>query len=310
VEVRPYAADLQAGWNAFNAAARNGHFMFDRNFMDYHADRFGDASLVFLEEQELVGLIPANRSGEVIHSHQGLTFGGLIVADARTEQIMAMLDAAAESWRAAGASRLLYKAMPWIYHRRPSQEDHYWIFRAGGTLVRRDLSVSINYRDARPISKRRRRGADKAARAGLSVSRSRDFGAYWALLESNLRDRHGVAPTHSLAEIERLSAAFPEQIALYVAQTADGEIRAGVVLFLTATVAHAQYISASEEGRQVGALDQVFSHLIETFSTTHAYFDFGVSNEDQGRTLNSGLIRQKEEFGASGVPHDFYAIDL
>ena len=62
-----------------------------------------------VEDGEIVALLPLNLAGGEAWSHQGLTFGGLIVADARTEQIMAMLDAAAESWRAAGASRFMVK---------------------------------------------------------------------------------------------------------------------------------------------------------------------------------------------------------
>lgn len=36
-------------WNAFNAESKNGLFMFDRDYMDYHSDRFVDNSLMFYE---------------------------------------------------------------------------------------------------------------------------------------------------------------------------------------------------------------------------------------------------------------------
>jgi hypothetical protein len=123
MEIVPFTPSLATAWNALNRDARNGHFLFDRGFMDYHADRFSDASLMALDAGQPVALIPANRSGDAIHSHQGLTFGGLVVDTARATDVLAILDGSAAHWRADGARQLLYKPLPWIYHRRPAQED-------------------------------------------------------------------------------------------------------------------------------------------------------------------------------------------
>ena len=38
------------------------------------------------------------------------------------------------------------------------------------------------------------------------------------------------------------------------------------------------------------------------------FFDFGISNEAQGRKLNQGLSYWKESFGASTIVHDFYEV--
>lgn len=40
------------------------------------------------------------------------------------------------------------------------------------------------------------------------------------------------------------------------------------------------------------------------------YFDFGISNENNGRFLNRGLIAQKEGFGARTIVHDFYELSI
>jgi hypothetical protein len=300
---------LAKAWNAFNAAARNGHFLFDRGFMDYHAERFDDASLMLFEEDRLVGLIPASRRGEEIVSHGGLTFGGLVIDRAGTAQVMAMLDACAEAWVRVGASRLTYKAMPAIYAQAPADADRYWLFRQGAALVRRDISAAIDYRSRGLVSSRRVRGAKKAAAAGLRFQRSSGWSAFWPLLAEVLESRHGAAPVHSVAEIEKLAGRFPEEIALFTAQRAD-RIVAGVVMFRSRIVAHAQYIAADEEGRETGALDGLFEHLIALHARDWRYFDFGISNTDQGRVLNEGLMRQKEEFGASALACDFYELAI
>jgi len=307
MEVRAYAPAMADAWNAFNAEARNGHMLFDRGFMDYHADRFADASLVAVEDGRVRGLLPANRDGAAIWSHQGLTFGGLVVSDAGAVEIARMLDLSAAAWREAGAASLTYKALPPIYHRRPAQDDLHWLFRRGASLVRRDLTTAIDRREPGAMSKRRTRGAGKARAAGLSFGASDRWDDFWVVLSAVLAERHGAAPAHSAAEIRLLAARFPEAITLHTAQRGEA-IMAGVVLFRTPQVCHAQYIAAGEEGRANGALDGLFAHLIA--ENRSAWFDFGHSTVDQGHTLNEGLVRQKEEFGGSGVAHDAYRLEL
>jgi hypothetical protein len=309
LEVRPYDASRAQAWNAFNAGGRNGHLLFDRGFMDYHADRFADASLMAFEGETLVGLLPANVSGDTVWSHQGLTFGGLVVNDVRAVEVTAILDACAAAWAGQGARKLVYKALPAIYHRRPAQEDLSWLYRRGARLARRDLSTAIDLTAPGPVSSRRARGARKAAGAGVTFGRSDRWGDYWALLETVLAARHGAAATHSLAEIKLLAVRFPEAITLHIAER-EGEVLAGVVMFRSGPVAHAQYIATGDEGRTLGALDGLFLHLIEGERGIRRWFDFGHSTTDQGHTLNEGLVRQKEEFGGGGVVHDVYELDL
>jgi len=304
-----YEPAMAAAWNAVNRAARNGHFMFDRGFMDYHADRFADASMTLWADGRLAAILPASRAGDEVVSHGGLTFGGLVNDDLGVSDTLAALDAVAAAWAMQGARRLTYKPSPAIYHLRPAQEDLYWLFRREAPLVRRDVTAAIDYRARGAVSSRRTRGARKAAKAGVAFRRVDGWGAYWTLLEGVLQGRHGVRPTHSLAEIELLAGRFPGEIELHVAE-GDGELQAGVVMFVTPQVAHAQYIAASEAGRETGALDGLFEHLIHGYSGRSRYFDFGISNTEQGRVLNEGLIRQKEEFGASAVAHDFYEVAL
>ena len=307
METVPYSPAMIESWNGFNHTARNGHFMFDRGYMDYHADRFEDASLVVLDEGRIAGLIAANRQGEVIYSHQGLTFGGLVSETAGTAEVMRMLDACVLTWKAQGVRQLIYKALPWIYHRRPAQEDLYWLFRRDAQLIRRDITTAIDLRSPGRRSGQRERGGRKAEKAGLVFARSDRWRDFWGLLTRVLSARHGAEPVHSVAEIERLAAAFPDSIRLETAER-DGSILAGVVMFESAQVAHAQYIAVGGEGRTLGALDGLFLHLIRAGAGSR-FFDFGISNTDQGYTLNEGLVGQKEAFGGSAVAHDFYRLD-
>jgi hypothetical protein len=308
--VEPYRPSDEASWDAFLRASKNGTFLFARSYMDYHSDRFRDHSLVVRAGGEVVALLPANRVGDEVHSHQGLTYGGLVTSDAMTTPAMlAVLGSVVAHLRAEGIRRLHYKTVPWIYHRIPAEEDRYALFRADAVLTRRDVLVVIPAGRRGPVQARRRRGAAKAARHGVVVAESADWGPYWAMLTDHIQARYGVPPVHSLAEIELLASRFPHGIRLFTATRRD-EVLAGVVIFESAMVAHVQYIGSSGHGRETGALDAVFLHLLEGVFADKPYFDFGISNEQQGRILNRGLIEQKEGFGARAVVHDFYEVDV
>lgn len=295
-------------WNEVNRFARNGHFLFDRGFMEYHADRFSDWSLIARDGDTPVALLPANRVGQTVYSHQGLTFGGFILSDrASTSRLLRVFEATAAYLTSEGVSRLVYKAVPAIYHARPASEDLYGLFRLGALLVRRDLSTTIDYGRRGPTSSRRGRGMRKAQQSGTAFGESDRWDAFWSILTATLAERHGVAPVHSLAEISLLAQRFPDNIRLFVATEHDAVV-AGTVVFETATVAHAQYISSSPRGRESGALDGLFEFVIQRYQSTKRFFDFGISSEDGGRKLNEGLLAQKEEFGGSAITHDVYEL--
>ncbi len=311
MRIERYAARDRDRWNDFVRASRNGTFLFDRDYMDYHADRFSDHSLLACDDGgRLLALLPAHGAGEKLVSHGGLTYGGFIVDDRMTAS--AMLDifaAASEAMRRDGFSKLVYKSIPHIYHRAPAEEDLYALFRAGARVTRRDHLAVIDGRAPLARQERRERSARKAAKLGLTVRETQDFAAYWPILSANLESKYGVRPVHTLDEILLLHSRFPQRIRLFAAY--DGEaMRAGVVVYVSDVVCHAQYIGASEEGREQGALDAVFDHLIGAFAGVTRYFDFGTSTERNGTVLNTGLAEFKEGFGARTVVHDHYEVDL
>lgn len=308
---RHYVPEADRGlWDDFVCSARNATFLHRRDYMDYHADRFTDASLIVADAGRTVALFPANlRADGSICSHGGLTYGGLITAASATQQTV--IDAFAainDLLRAEGRSRVDYKPLPHIYHRLPAEEDLYALFATcGAVLSSRAVSSAIDTSNRLRLTENRRRGAKKAAAAGVTVGRSDDFAPFWSILTDNLADRHGVAPVHTLNEITLLHSRFPDNIRLHTA-TLHGRTVAGCVLYVTHSVTHVQYISASPEGRACGALDLLFATLIDGCTTR--WFDFGISTEQGGHMLNSGLIHQKEGFGARAICYDSYSYSL
>lgn len=308
--VMPYEATHAEAWNEFVANSRNGTFLHDRRFMEYHADRFADGSLIVRRAGKLLALLPANRVGDQVISHGGLTYGGVIVGnDMRTALMLETFSGIAEHLRATGATQLVYKPAPHFYHRAPAEEDIYAISRMGGRVVQTDASAAIPLRRRPKESQSRRQAAKRATKYGIIVAETQDWPAFWKVLGDVLAERHETTPTHSLSEIEQLVRDFPNHIRLFGALQ-DGRMLGGVVVFDCGHCVHVQYIAGRPEGREAGALDAIILHLIQTVFADRDWLDFGISTTQGGQVLNTGLAQQKEMFGARCVVYQRYALDL
>src|SRR5690606_556099 len=74
-----YQPKYKTQWDHFVSKAKNATFLFYRDFMEYHQDRLEDYSLMVFDDEKLISIIPANNIGSMLHSHQGLTYGGLVI---------------------------------------------------------------------------------------------------------------------------------------------------------------------------------------------------------------------------------------
>jgi len=305
-EIIRYSADKSQEWNQFVARSKNGTFMLDRRYMDYHSDRFADYSLMIYRRGKLYALLPGNIAGDTYYSHQGLTYGGLIMGDNTTAadviQIFKMLN---DQLRAEQLKRVVYKPTPWIYHRQPSEEDLYAIVEVCGASISRGLSSTISREQQLKWYRIREGGARHAQAAGLTIEETENYAPFWHILTNNLHQRYGLTPVHTVDEISLLHSRFPERIRLFVVKSGD-EVVGGTVLYLSDRVAHSQYIAASPRGKELHALDLLFREVVGKTLETHAYFDFGISTEKHGTYLNEQLIYQKEGFGGRGICYDWY----
>jgi hypothetical protein len=309
-EVRPYAPADRGLWDGLVERSRSRHFLFRRDYMDYHRDRFEDASAIVLDNGVPVAIFPANRAGIDIVSHGGLTFGGILSGPELTaRRTVAVLRALCIAYAASGAERLVYKAVPAIYDWMPAEEDLYALFVLGASLVRRECSAALRPLDRPPLSKGRRSAVRRAHQAGFDIGRDPAVAEFMELDREALRRRHGAEPVHSPAEMDSLAAALPDNIKLFSARR-DAKMMAGVIVYETPTVAHTQYIAASEAGYEAHAIDAVIDHLLHEEYVDKPWFDFGTSNADGGQMLNVGLIRNKESWGARTIIHDTYQLDL
>ena len=310
-EIRRYTADKADEWNRFVAASKNGTFLFDRHYMDYHADRFEDYSLMVYRNGCLYALLPANVKDGVLVSHGGLTYGGFVMSSkCSAEGMLEVFCTMNDYLRAEGFQSVVYKAVPWIYHRLPSEEDLFALTSVcEARLCIRDISSTIVRGGGLKFSESRRSGLRKAFRKGFVVAESDDFESFWQILNDNLQAKYDVRPVHSAFELQLLHSRFPEQIKLWMVYD-GGTPLGGSLLFLTPQVLHTQYISATPFGKENGAIDLLFDHLINNVYCDYPYFDFGKSTSSDSARLNPQLIFQKEGFGARAVCYDTYEYNL
>lgn len=306
-----YIPEKADEWNRFVAQSKNGTFLFFRNYMDYHSDRFEDYSLMFYRDGRLYGLMPANRKGDVFQTHAGLTYGGLVMDSkttaAATVELFRELN---EYLLANGFRHVFYKCIPWMYHQLAAEEDLYAIARTCDfRLQERDLGTVIIQSNTIRWERIRRRALKRAQEAGIFVERSNDMAGFWQVLCDNLKRTYNSKPVHTLEEMELLHSRFPENIVLYVAKK-DDEILAGMVLYVSKQVVRAQYSSASVLGKELGAIDIIYDRVICHDYAHLPYFEFGTSAYADSNAINETLIFQKEGFGGRGICFDRYEWDL
>lgn len=309
ISIERYTSDRQKVWDDFVASSKNGTFLFFRNYMEYHSSRFNDHSLLIFRKGKLYCLLLACTKDDSVFSHSGLTYGGLIMGKScGAGGILHAFEKICEYFRNLGFSKFVYKPTPHIYHTYPAEEDLYALFRMNGELSCRNISTSIFMPSRLSYRRDRRWNLNKAKREDIIVNVSQDYETFWHILFENLEQKYSSRPTHSLEEILHLSKLFPENIKLYVA-TKNKEMIAGVVCYIHKNVVHTQYISANKIGKSFGAVDLIITYLLDLYSSV-TYFDFGTSNENTGKILNTSLIYQKEGFGGRGICYDTYTIEL
>jgi hypothetical protein len=307
--VKQYQESDYANWNAFIGQAKNATFLFHRDFMEYHKDRFQDNSLIVFYKDKWIGVIPANKVGNEIFSHQGLTYGGLVYNDkSKLTTIITAFRAVLLFLNDNEIEKLHLKTIPSIYHTKPAEEIQYALFLAEAQLVRRDSLSVIDLSQKYDFSKIRKRGIQKGKANGLVIKEETNFESFWnEILIPNLNERHRAKPIHSIVEMNLLKSHFPNNIRQFNVYYND-KIVAGTTVFESETVAHCQYISKYEKDENLGSLDFLYHFLITDVFADERFFDFGSSNEANGRKLNEGLAYWKESFGASTIIHDFYEV--
>ncbi len=297
-------------WNVFIDKAKNATFLFNRDFMDYHKDRFDDFSLMVFENEKLLAVLPANKVGNEVFSHQGLTYGGLIVQNSIGFAVVEIIFLQILDFLNNNSIATLHvKPVVSIYQKNASFEINYLLSLKGAELYRRDMNLAIDFSKTVKISKSKLKHYKREIGLGLSIKKENEFENFWnKVLIPRLKEKHQASPVHTLYEIQYLNSRFPDSIYQYNVYF-DDEIIAGITIFNFGNVVKSQYGATTILGEKYRALDYLFINLIAHYKEKVAYFDMGTVNENAGKKINYGLLKQKEELGCSIYTLDFYKVN-
>lgn len=309
-QVRLYQPQDSSIWNTFISVAKNATFLFDRNFMDYHSDRFQDYSLMVFDGEKLVAVLPANRVDDTVFSHQGLTYGGLVLSNkAKLSAVIAIFKSILQFLHENAIEKLIVKSIPTIYSDYFSEELEYCLFIVQAKLTRRDALSVLDLAKKNAIDSNRMEGVKRGIKNELVVKEESSFDLFWnTILVPNLAQKHNAKPVHTLAEITKLKHLFPNNIRQFNVYKNE-ELLGGTTVFVNKKVVHSQYISGNETKNVSGSLDYLHHHLIKEVFKDYHFHDFGICNEYDGRMINKGLLFWKESFGAKTVIQNFYEVE-
>lgn len=310
--VKQYQENDYTNWNTFIGQAKNATFLFHRDFMEYHKDRFEDFSLMIFEDEKLVAVLPANRVGDDVFSHKGLTYGGLVyLPKLNGEKVATILDAVLSFFKENAMQSFYYKAIPLFYVSNGNSEIDFFLNKKGAFLDKKEMNLAINLAMPLTISKSKLKHFRRIEELDLELVEEQQLESFWELvLEPRLLEKHNAKPVHTRQEISALKEKFPNNIRQFSAYY-DGTIIAGITLFETKTVVKSQYGATTKKGEELRALDFLFINLIQKYkSEGKLFFDMGIVNEDNEKGYHAGLLKQKEELGCSVYSQDFYKMKL
>jgi len=277
--------------------------------MDYHKQVFKDSSFLIYKNNKLISLFPANIIDNKIYSHNGLTYGGLVLSkESKFKDVLNVLNVLLKELHENNIVSVTFKQTPSIYYLTPSEELNFILHKLNAKLLRRDLMSVIRISDY-SLSKDRLNGFKRGLKHNLVVKEVSNFDDFWnILLVPNLKFKYGVSPVHTLTEITLLKSLFKNNIRQFNIYYNDNII-AGTTIFETKTTAHVQYTASNDLKNKTGSLDFLFYSLISDQFKNKLFFDFGISSNPKNGKLNDGLLYWKEGFGSRSVTQDFYELD-
>jgi len=315
-----YINQNESRWDQFVSSGNNGTLFHLRKFLNYHPqDRFQDHSILIEKKQKLFSVLPAAElivdGKRILVSHPGSTIGSFVVPENLSiADAMSMSEALVSYLKENNFSGIRITLPPTLYQRRLSNYMDFSFFKQGFTYSKRDVTSILFLEDSldknlEKFKSSHLRAVRNAQEKGVNVRQSNDIDSFYHILEQNLKIRHGVSPTHTLAELKNIHALFPDRINLFAAFVKNVMV-AGVVNFVVNDhVVLAFYISHDEAYQEFRAVNllfySIFDWAIQQGFKIYDFRTFTVNEEP-----NMGLGRFKENFRARVIFRDTIELKL
>jgi hypothetical protein len=309
ITIEAYNESHRNAWENLVDSSYNGTFMHKRTFIDYHKDRFQDASLVVYNNEKICGVFPAVRYKDKVVSHPGLAVGGLVYNDrVRGYDLLDILIKIKEYY---SYLPIIYKTTPSEFQRHSVSDDIWALYNLKAKKISCELSSVLN-----PLTTNYEYWPDKKDELShlknnifLSAMNLSDLDLlkeFWEKVLTPNMAKYNIKPTHTPEDIQYLYNKFPVFIKGLLARHESGKMLGGLIIFRFNKCYHVQYSVTNSKGRALNALTVLHHYMIETLPSDIHFYSFGKSTEDQGHKLNSNLYYYKNGFGGGSMNYDTY----
>ncbi len=309
-QVKKYQSEDKILWNDFVKASANGTFLHHRDYMDYHADRFADFSLMIYKDEKLVAVLPAHKIDDQLFSHNGLTYGNvLFLPNFRIaykidvyEKLLIYIDL-------QNISFLHIKSIPSFFTQQKDESLQYVYHKLQAELLQVKPFFVLETQQGIRLNKDRKKNLKKLQKLPFKISEDAKYlSEFWQIVNDNLAQKHQSKPVHSFEEIQKLMQDFSKEIKLFTLFL-DNEMVSGALVFLINNSVHFQYIHSTTNKQNRQGVDFLINHILESYITDYQFISFG-SSAKENNTLDSGLAYWKESFGAQISNQFIYRISV
>jgi hypothetical protein len=320
IAIKLYKNSDRDMWERFVLKSNNGTLFHRQQFLDYHPlKRFNNHHLLFSHQGETAAIFPAVAKTidrkEALISHPGASFGGFVLPkNIGISDVHSLADSLSTYGKEKGFQRIEMTLPPIIYLHQPNHYLDFSLIRHGYQFKKREVSsiITLNYSQDRILSTFKaeaRTAVRKAIKSGVTVKMSQDYDSFYKILETNLKLRHGVTPTHTLSELHKVKRLLTTDVRLFAAFHENTMIAGLIVFVCNPRVLLAFYISHLEAYQKYRPVNLLMFEVIQwAIQSRFHFFDLGIFTVDM--EPNWGLGRFKENFGAQGIFRDTYYVDL
>ncbi|MBR9914077.1 MAG: GNAT family N-acetyltransferase [Algicola sp.] len=308
-----YDSSYKTDWNDFIDRSKSATFLFHRDFMEYHQERFDDFSLMLFHSNELIAVLPAHKDGPFVYSHRGLSYGGLVFSHQTTRDVkISSFKVLMACLKKNDVLSLEIKKFPDFYGNEFDFTDTELLTHYKIEILQQSTVLALPYHSDYTIHKTKLKRFRKLESKGFEIRTGfSEFERFWnQVLIPRLAEKHQSKPVHTLQEIEYLHGCFKDRIFQYNMYHGD-DILAGITIFNKGTVVKSQYGIATAKGEKEYALDMLFVYLIRKYETDGMqYFSMGTVDDNSELGINEGMLKQKQELGCKTYSQDILKIQI
>ena len=305
----------------------NGTFLQSRSFLNYHPeDRFEDCSLlIFNQKDNLAAVIPACKDPKdptCFFSHKGSTYGGIIIDKKHYSGngLLEIIEVFEQYLMENRYTSVYLKITPDILSiESPALLEYLLYYKKYQQYSELNTYIDLeNYDDfiLTNFIQGKRTHVNNCLKLGAvckKIGSNVEIELLHEIISSNLR-KYGVIPVHSFNEFILLKEkCVTNNISFFKCVLNDDIIGGAVVFYFPKTkTIHTQYLCSKEEFAKLSPMSfMYYSMIVEAKKINYKKISWGVSTENFGRTLNQGLLKNKESYGSTySINKTFYKMCL